>query len=128
MCSQASAATNRQWYPTTEAALNTIFALSSQPDTACTSIIRKLATPTLLIKDGTVSVRGLSRVLFVVGHVAMKQLVYVEEFTSQLKKQADVKAKTRKIPKDGEEGALDNELGLSAAMQDGEARLAFSAC
>ena len=121
------AAFDRSWFATAEQALNTLFMLCAEPEEFCTSIVRALCSPERMWQSGgAVSKRGLSRVLFAVGHTAVKQFVYIETVSSKMKKDADAaekkKAEKEKKSDDapGSPRGLDAELGISAAIEEGE--------
>ena len=86
---------DQSWFAAAEQVLNTVFMLCAEPEEFCSSVIRALGA-TVSKKGGTaVSKRGLTRVLFVVGHTAVKQLVYVETVSSKMKKDADAAEKKK---------------------------------
>ncbi|PFH60173.1 hypothetical protein XA68_11361 [Ophiocordyceps unilateralis] len=84
---------SKEWYGMTEQAINAIYAVSKHPDTLCSDVIRKKTRQVLggsrsrpASRDetrvepeaGTSNAVALSQLLFIVGHVAIKQIVHLE--------------------------------------------------
>jgi len=97
----SSEAVDQRWYSTAEQAIATIFMLHPQPEDACNSVIRDLAKALFCMPQSgaskkaevaqpstacRVSSAALSKLLFVVGHVSIKLLVYLEQVEDRMKK------------------------------------------
>ena len=124
---------SKEWYGVAEQAVNAIYALSKHPDVLCTEIIRRKTrlafapaasrptsrpssrgdatedkdaldsqtpTPTQPSKDGTIA---LSQLLFVVGQVAIKQIVHLELCEQDFKRRKQDKEKAEAAAKLAEE-------------------------
>jgi condensin complex subunit 1 len=72
---------------TTEQALNALYSLHPSPETDVAAMIDRMASQVFARPSGTSEVL-LSRFLFIVGHVAIKQLVRVEVMVGQLRRVA----------------------------------------
>ena len=86
-----------KWFPAAEQAINAIYVLAENPDTICSPVIKFLASK-LTSKQQIVSNDNsektsttsspssihLSRFLFVIGHVALRQMQYLEEIQTEL--------------------------------------------
>lgn len=73
-------------FSTVEQAINALFVISKTPENLFSSIIAELAKDLYKTKD-KVRVMNLSRFFVVLGHVAVKELVRIERFALQLRKQ-----------------------------------------
>ncbi|KFA52441.1 hypothetical protein S40293_08832 [Stachybotrys chartarum IBT 40293] len=132
---------SKEWYGVAEQAINAIYAISKHPDILCSEIIRRKTTQvfsqpqsrpasrptsrdeTKLDAEGEPTMTqaekprkrdnaiGLSQLLFIVGHVAIKQIVHLElcELDFKRRKQEKEKQASSKTDKDKEEG---DELDL----------------
>lgn len=132
---------SKEWYGVAEQAINAIYAISKHPDTLCSEIIRHKTrqvfsqprsrpgsrpvswddTKTIPDADQTVNQAekpkkrdnaiALSQLLFIVGHVAIKQIVHLElcELDFKRRKQEKEKLATNKSDKDKEDA---DELDL----------------
>lgn len=121
------------WFSAAEQAIDAIFVICDEPEKACSDILRGLEAITFGVNSNDpVSVCSelrLSRFFFVVGHIALKLLVYTESLSNAvnkgnavkaLKKQEGAeKAKTGRkqaIP-DDTESAIEKELGVDAEAE-----------
>ncbi|KAL1962794.1 hypothetical protein VTN77DRAFT_9163 [Rasamsonia byssochlamydoides] len=134
---------SKEWYGVAEQAIGAIYALSKHPDVLCSDIIRRKTkfvfqshlrqpSPTQTIPEGeeqrpgTPSSDGqsakpkptstaLSQLLFIVGHIAIKQIVHLElcelDFKRRKAEQEKNKAANAAQQKKGDQ-ADDNELDL----------------
>ncbi|CAM1503589.1 Fc.00g011800.m01.CDS01 [Cosmosporella sp. VM-42] len=128
---------SKEWYGVAEQAINAIYAISKHPDTLCSDIIRRKTrqvftapqsrpcsrdeTKMAIDDDATVTQQekpkkrdnavALSQLLFIVGHVAIKQIVHLElcELDFKRRKQEKEKQATTKADKDKEDA---DELDL----------------
>lgn len=132
---------SKEWYGVAEQAINAIYAISKHPDILCSEIIRRKTTQvfsqsqskpasrptsrdeTKLEAEGEPTTTqaekprkrdnaiGLSQLLFIVGHVAIKQIVHLElcELDFKRRKQEKEKQASSKTDKDKDEG---DELDL----------------
>ncbi|RDA89324.1 hypothetical protein CP532_6244 [Ophiocordyceps camponoti-leonardi (nom. inval.)] len=109
---------SKEWYGVAEQAINAIYAVSKHPDTLCSDIIRRKTRQVLgggprsrpVSRDET---RGepeagtrdnavaLSQLLFIVGHVAIKQIVHLElcELDFKRRKQEKEKQQQQQRPR-----------------------------
>lgn len=71
------------WFGLAEHAVQAIYALGEQPDALGTELVRHLTRAAL---GGGSDAYALARLLFVVGHVALKQMVYMELVERELKR------------------------------------------
>lgn len=128
---------SKEWYGVAEQAINAIYAISKHPDTLCSEIIRRKTrqvfsqpqsrpssrdeTKMGLDADATTAqpekpkkrdnAIALSQLLFIVGHVAIKQIVHLElcELDFKRRKQEKEKQATTKTDKEKEDA---DELDL----------------
>lgn len=126
---------SKEWYGVAEQAINAIYAISKHPDTLCSDIIRRKTRhvfsasssrptsrdETQAMADLTLAPTdkprkrdnavALSQLLFIVGHVAIKQIVHLElcELDFKRRKQEKEKQVDNKAEKDKDEG---DELDL----------------
>ncbi|KAI0239680.1 condensin complex non-SMC subunit Cnd1 [Massospora cicadina] len=93
------------WFGMAEQAINTIFELSQRPDLLCCDILRRKAA-TFLGGDpeGLSDPWCLTQLLFIAGHVAIKQIVFLEVVEAQQKQIKGNKG-------DHSEGDLENVTG-----------------
>jgi condensin complex subunit 1 len=118
------------WFSAAEQAIVALFVISPEPEIACAEIIQGMATSTF--DDDECHSLRLARFFFVLGHIAMKLLVYTESLSGSvrranaaksLKKQelADrAKAEMQSAPSnsgdDEEEDPIEAELGIAAEI------------
>ena len=79
---------NPEWYSLTEQAISAIYQIASKPDQVCSDIIKEKSIA-VFGKDCSRSENqaiALSQVLFIVGHVALKSIVYLEKLEGEFKK------------------------------------------
>ena len=88
------------WFPAAEQAINTIFALSDAPEELMTAMLHKMggAVAANDDADGDICSGALSRLLFCVGHVAMKTLVHIEACDKMLQRQRAAQAENGGAP------------------------------
>ena len=136
---------SKEWYGVAEQAISAIYALSKHPDVLCSDILRRktkfVFQPQHLQRPSSshTSVNGeeqqrpgtastdsqaptqkttpaaLSQLLFVIGHIAIKQIVHLElcELDFKRRKAEQEKNKTADpVPEDKEKTAEDDELDL----------------
>ncbi|THC95456.1 hypothetical protein EYZ11_005050 [Aspergillus tanneri] len=133
---------NKEWYGVSEQAISAIYALSKHPDVLCSDILKRKAkfvfqpqiqrSPSRASGDGDDQRLGtastdnkesserptsaaLSQLLFVVGHIAIKQIVHLElcelDFKRRKVEQEKSKAITT-VPQDSTEASEKDELDL----------------
>ncbi|KAL5361869.1 armadillo-type protein [Aspergillus floccosus] len=133
---------SKEWYGVAEQAINAIYTLSKHPDVLCSDILKRKTRfvfqpqlqrpsskgsgdgdeqrPGTASTDGhgsrhTTSSAALSQLLFVVGHIAIKQIVHLElcelDFKRRKAEQEKNKAATAESQKN-KENAEDDELDL----------------
>ncbi|MFS7943327.1 putative armadillo-like helical, condensin complex subunit 1 [Helianthus anomalus] len=116
------------WYAAADKAISTIYAIHPSPETLAADLIIKSHNSVFGV-DGlqndnnvltTAQATKLSRFLFVISHVAMNQLVYVESCVRKIQKE---KAKKEKLAAEGQnagsngktkEDDINAELGVAA--------------
>ncbi|PRP82720.1 hypothetical protein PROFUN_09982 [Planoprotostelium fungivorum] len=112
---------HNNWYGFAEQAINTIYSLSERPDTLAADIVRDMAAKIFDLKGSEevreCSQKSLGRFLFVLGHIALKQLVYIEEIQSELRtRRGNIREKKEKEST----SAIEEELGVHAAEEERE--------
>ncbi|KAK3009796.1 hypothetical protein RJ639_015159, partial [Escallonia herrerae] len=130
------------WYAAAEKAITTIYTLHPTPETLAADLVKRSVSLVFLTTGGdelqndrqsscpnfltSVQVTKLSRYLFLVSHVAMNQLIYVESCVRKIQKD---KAKKDKMAAEGQtvpskgaatldgskESGINAELGLAAS-------------
>ncbi|CAN6719040.1 unnamed protein product [Malus baccata var. baccata] len=122
------------WYAAADKAIAAIYAIHPTPETSASNLVKKSLSSVFDFSGGeelqdqitsvsagmltTVQVGKLSRYLFVVSHVAMNQLVYIESCLKKVQKQKIWKEKmdsdqnANNTPK---ENGINAELGLAAS-------------
>lgn len=90
-----NADTNR-WFSAAEQAINAIFVVCENPDTVCGEIIRDMEQITFGISSESpksqCSIPLLSRFFFVIGHIALKLLVYTENLGKEVRQANSAKS------------------------------------
>lgn len=123
---------SKEWYGVAEQAINAIYAVSKHPDTLCSNILRRktryvFSNPqsrpasrdeTQAIDMTTIekprkrdNAVALSQLLFIVGHVAIKQIVHLELCELDFKRRKQEKEKQAQVEKEKEKEEGD-ELDL----------------
>ncbi|BFZ56733.1 condensin complex non-SMC subunit Cnd1 [Savitreella phatthalungensis] len=83
------------WFAVAEQAINAIYALAEQPDEIASDIIRSLTSSVFGGESG--ESRRLADLLFVVGHVSVKQIVLIEACEAEFKRRkADASTSAKK--------------------------------
>ncbi|CAD6638363.1 BAH_G0036810.mRNA.1.CDS.1 [Saccharomyces cerevisiae] len=94
---------DNEYYPMCEQALSALFTISSKPDILATDLIREKTMMTfgkpeeedsIMSLEQSSRVVSLSQLLFIVGQVAIKTLVYLEKCEAEFKKRK-IEAETR---------------------------------
>ena len=132
-CREGNSDDTKHWFCAAEQAIDAIFVICDEPEKACSNILRGLEATTFGVNSSNpfaiCSELRLSRFFFVIGHVALKLLVYTESLSSavnranalkSLKKQEEAGKskkveKTRSIELDDE--AIEKELGVDAEAE-----------
>jgi condensin complex subunit 1 len=156
------ASTDRQWYPAAEQVVNAIFCLSDEPEKCCEPVVKALSTAAAKSMepeaDGDANAEAavtrnaskaaaMSKLFFVLGHVALKLLVHTEALAQEVKDNAEkskngpgTKSKSGKGSKSkgadsdedgGEEGvedAMEKELGMAAEEELEQDKLVDAIC
>mgnify|MGYP003365799755 CR=1 FL=1 len=107
-----------QWFGMAEEALNSLFAVSSRPDIVSTDVLRQKTESVFGTKDPNAEIGGLSQLLFLVGHVGLKIVIYLEQCEAEFKKKR-INAETRKSEQQSELDMIGgtNEDDFSDAVQ-----------
>lgn len=110
---QVSLAYNKdpEWYGVAEQAIGAIYQISSAPEVVCTNIIKQKSIDVFKkSQEGQLQLIGLSQLLFLVGHVAIKTIVHLEKLEADFKKKKH-EAESRKSDQNNE-NENDNELEM----------------
>ncbi|KAK9460035.1 armadillo-type protein [Lipomyces oligophaga] len=102
---------SQEWYSLSEQALNALYGLAKRPDIVCSNVIRSRTRRVFLKDNSSVSDRGkqssstveLSQLLFLVGHIAIKQIVLMESYENEFKRRkiaAEKDISQKAVPKD----------------------------
>lgn len=125
------------WFSASEQAIAALFVICPEPEIECAEVIKSMSITTF--GEGsdlsTCHSLRLARFFFVLGHIALKLLVYTEAISGSvrranakksLKKQENAdKAKTEKTTSQDEDSALEAELGVAAEQEaESERRVA----
>ncbi|KAJ8099886.1 armadillo-type protein [Lipomyces tetrasporus] len=111
---------NREWYALAEQAINAVYSLAKRPDLLCAEVIRRMTRVVFTRREpaSPASTRpmsttcALSQLLFLVGHIAIKQIVHMEAYESEFKRR---KAATEK---ERDEGPPKDEMDLIAGTSE----------
>jgi condensin complex subunit 1 len=130
-CIDTNSKDTLQWFATAEQTIGALFVISPEPEKSCAEIIRGMQNQTF----GTVGGDGieechplrLARFFHVLGHVALKLLVYTEALSGSvrratakktLKMQEDAdKAQQSKSKSKQETENIEEELGMAAELE-----------
>ncbi|AET38625.1 condensin subunit YCS4 Ecym_3121 [Eremothecium cymbalariae DBVPG len=83
---------DQNFYPVCEHAINALFAISRQPDVVCSELIKEKTMMTFgelensSAQNTTYRIVSLTQLLFIVGQVAIKTIVYLEKCEAEFKK------------------------------------------
>lgn len=120
LSSEPAAEHAEAWFGAAEQAIETIYVLSDAPEDLMTAVLQKLGTEvTSDGGDGTISEGVLSRLLFCLGHVALKTLVHIEATDKMLQKRRAAEAANRGMPA-AAEGAPKPATGKAGATNEEE--------
>ena len=135
-CNDYDVTDTQAWFGAAEQAINAIFVIWPEPENACADIIRVLEASTFGVAVGdtkpSCSSLRLARFFFVLGHIALKLLVYTEDLCGCVRranaaktvakqedadkvntqKKASSKEKNDEEESDGDD-AIEAELGLA---------------
>lgn len=102
---------------TVEQAITAIFSLASEPEAAMGNIIRTLEE-NIHSNCSEVEVRELSRFLFIIGHVAVKQLVRSELLVTQVRKSITTQAHDDEHNEEEEQACAEADRALELAEKE----------
>ncbi|EAL60491.1 condensin-2 complex subunit D3 [Dictyostelium discoideum AX4] len=111
---------NSKWFMFAEQVINTIYILAEQPDLISSEIIKKLSDQ-VLDENGETNQYCLSKLIFILGHIAIKQLVYVEEIQSEIKRIQYEQSKQSKNNNNNNKKKTDIEKELGTDQAEAEA-------
>eukprot|EP01133_Synstelium_polycarpum_P014873 gene14873-17588_t len=113
---------HKKWFMFAEQAVSTIYTLSEQPDLFADKIIKIMATDIFKASSkSSINSKMLSRFFFIIGHVAIKQVVHIEEIKEAIRKaQLEQKQNPKNKKKDDLEN-IEKELGSEQAEAESEA-------
>eukprot|EP00903_Cladosiphon_okamuranus_P005553 g5529.t1 len=124
----AADAEMKDWFAAAEQAIAVLFHLNRSPEAVGAVVVRRIAADTLSSDEA--SPHALARLCFVLGHLALKLLVYSEDLAGSLERaRAKVKPPTKEkkagdSSDDDDDDATAQELGLNAeASAEDEQRL-----
>ncbi|CAH2355373.1 condensin complex subunit 1 [[Candida] railenensis] len=102
---------NSEWYSIAEQAIGAIYQVSSKPDEVGSEIIREKAKLVFQSEeiDGQSKVISLSQLLFIVGHIAIKTIVYLEKLEGQFKKKKHDSESKKKANDESGAGKVEDE-------------------
>lgn len=117
--------TDLECYPMLEQALNALFTISSKPDIVATELIREKTMMTFGKPEGDESINGLptsrvvslSQLLFIVGQIAIKTLIYLENCEAEFKKRKIAAEARQSKDKDKRDGNESTEKGNDSELQ-----------
>lgn len=127
-CDDSNDGDTLEWFSAAEQVIGALFVISPEPEIACAEIIRGMHAQTLGGSDAdTCHPLRLSRFFHVLGHIALKLLVYTEHLSGgvrranakkTLKKQEEVdKAKSKKSRNTEEDEDIEAELGMAQEVE-----------
>ena len=105
------------WTSAAEEVINTFYSLSENPDRLCEGLVCKLSDQVFRTDGVAPTVGHLTRLVSVVGHVALKQLVHLEKIEGELKRRNRV-SEDREQKKKREKNSDDDIIGGAAAVDD----------
>ena len=126
----------RAWFGAAEDSINSLFSLACQPEKHAAQIVRLLAESAF--GEDEVDPLVLARFFFVLGHVAVRSLLYAEKLTKEVKKgnaaktvhnqeKADKKKRGRAAEEEGgddeDDDAIEDELGVAQQAEADTDRL-----
>ncbi|KAK9468113.1 armadillo-type protein [Lipomyces arxii] len=110
---------SKEWYPLAEQTINAIYALARRPDILCGEVIKQRTKIVFGKQDEEEQASkpismtcALSQLLFLVGHVAIKQIVHMEAYESEFKRRKAVAEKSKAS------GALKDEMDLITSTSE----------
>ena len=124
-----AAAPAPHWHAAVEQVINTVYRLAEHPDSICADLLARLAAPCFgADAPASGSALPLERLLFAVGHTALKQLVHLDYIETELKRRHQLQdekneklkanTKTKKKQAAGEED--DDDMGVGGATAEDE--------
>jgi condensin complex subunit 1 len=129
-CLDSSERDTLEWFATAEQAIAALFVISPEPEAACSEIIRGMYEQTLGSSSVDVDechALRLARFCHVLGHIALKLLVYTEALSGAvrrgtakktLKKQEEAdKKKAKGTQLSNEDEDIEAELGMAAEIE-----------
>lgn len=112
-----------EWYSVAEQAIGAIYQISSEPDGVCSDLIKhKTRLVFVEVSSNELPMISLSQLLFIVGHVAIKTIVHLEQLETQFKKKKHEsetsKQKNGEEAKDTEEEEQDELEMIGGTSED----------
>ena len=131
------------WFATAEQAIAVLFAYNETPEHLCSSVLRSMGATICKPSDAaeaTICSAALSRLLFSVGHVAMKTLVHIEACDKVLtsrrnaalngssapEEKQPAKSARKQAPDAAKSDSLAEELGATAATAEADSEYLLS--
>lgn len=109
-----STTSSPEWYGAAEQCIIALFKLSSKPEEIFLEILASKAIQVFQeANEGSAQMIGLSQLLFIVGHVAVKSIEYLEKLEAQFKKQKHENESKNAVNKDEGENELEMIGGTS---------------
>ncbi|AOA64089.1 Condensin complex subunit [Komagataella phaffii CBS 7435] len=102
-----------EWYGAAEHALNAIFIISSHPIEVGSSLLKKKIETTFgeVLQEKT-RIRNLTQLLFLVGHISIKTIVYLEKCEAEFKRRKLEASSSQGKQKPDESKEVENELEM----------------
>jgi len=135
-CHDDSPLDTNSWFGAAEQCINAIISICENPEEICSNIVKSMEKSILRnTSEPTISSTRLARLFFVLGHVAIKLLVYTEELCgavrrSNLRKDLNEKPDSKRLSNDtstrgdydgtsseDENELIEKELGVSAEAE-----------
>lgn len=98
-----------------EQMINTIFALADHPERFCEEIIKKLSNRLFGSSEKQCKVSELAHFFFVLGHVALKVLVHIEDLAGRVKRLRQSQQSNEQDS--ANTNSMEDELGLAAEIE-----------
>ncbi|CCK71959.1 condensin subunit YCS4 KNAG_0I01740 [Huiozyma naganishii CBS 8797] len=126
--------TSLKFYPMCEQALNALFMISSQPDAVASNIIKEKTMMTFgkpdssddsIIPQEMTRVCSLTQLLFIVGQVAIRILVYLEKCEAQFRKKKIGKETARGKHKESATEKSNGDLANASNVEEKDNELAM---
>ncbi len=117
-------AANSEWFSLAEHVLQAIYLLGEQPDALCAEIVKSMTAAVFHSEAEeevcTASSFALSQLLFIVGHIALKEIVYLELVEREYKRRKGEAEKQKLLAKKAAKKGGDDDLDQVAGNAEDE--------